>query len=169
MKKRVLSLILACTMVFSILCVSAAAAEPSADTGASSGVADPNYIYNGYFTGGTGILNTIAGNMSKIDPISSGSLPATAKVTSVELSVSVSKGSTDFYLVVVSPEGNVVKTYVLGSYTNTVLRKITLDDFNGEDPYGTWYIYIYNTGTSFLDVATATVNMIGWYGYNSYA
>lgn len=169
MKKRILSLILACTMVLSVLCVSAAAAESSTESSSFSGVAVPNYIYNDYFTGGTGILNTMAGNPSKIDPVSSGSLSATAKVTSVELSVAVSKGSTDFYLVVISPEGRVIKTYVLGSYTSSVTRKITLDDFNEEDPYGTWYIYIYNTGTAFTDVATATVNMTVKYGYNSYA
>lgn len=169
MKKRILSLILACTMVFSVLCVSAAAAEPSTESGASSSVAVPNYLYNDYFTGGTGILNTIAGNISKIDPVSSGSLSVNAKVTSVELRVAVSKGSTDFYLGVISPKGTVVETYVIGSYTNSVTRYITLDDFNGEDPYGTWYIYIYNTGTAFTDVATATVNMTVRYGYDSYA
>lgn len=169
MKKRILSLILACTMVFPVLCVSATAAEPSTESGAFSGVAVPNYLYNDYFTGGTGILNTIAGNMSKIDPISSGSVSENAKVTSVELKVSVSKGSTGFYLVVTSPKKTVAKTYVEGSFTNSVTRYITLDDFNGENPSGTWYIYIYNTGTSFLDVATATVYMTVRYGYDSYA
>ena len=45
-----------------------------------------------YFSGGTGMLNTMAGKPSKLDPVSSGSVPDKASVTDVELHVTVSSG-----------------------------------------------------------------------------
>jgi hypothetical protein len=168
MKKRTLSLITACVMVFSVLCIPVAAANISTEPNASAGAVEQTYLYNNYFSGGSGTLNTVAGAQSKIASVSSGGLSVNAKVTSVALSITISKGSTDFYVVITSPEGSRIQTYVAGSNTSTVTRNLTLNDFNNEYPKGTWNIYIYNTGTTYTEVATATINMTVNYGYDNY-
>lgn len=116
-----------------------------------------------YFTGGTGSLNTMAGKPYKHDPISSGSISFEAAVTDVEVHVTISRGSMPFYLVVESPYGEVESRYVSAS---TVLH---FDEFNSIAPQGTWYIYIYNTGSVFTDVSTASARMKVYYDYTGVA
>ncbi len=43
--------------------------------------------------------------------------------------------------------------------------RVTFDEFEGKNPYGTWYIYIKNTGSGFTDVSTASARMTVNYSY----
>lgn len=158
MKKRIMSLGLAVLMLCSMMSVSAFAAVPTAED-----MVDPAYIYNDYFTGGTGTMNSMAGTQSRIFTASSGGISDNARVTSVELNVTVSRGSIPFYIVVVDPNGAWAEQYV------SVSGRLVFDDFNGRYPEGTWQIYIYNEGSAFTDVSTASAGITVYYGYDSYA
>ena len=57
-------------------------------------------------------MNSIAGSQSKIFNSSSGSISANARVTNVELNVTVSRGSIPFYIVVESPNGYQAERYI---------------------------------------------------------
>ena len=96
MKKRAISALLVCLMLCTMLGTpaSATAVSNSTDT------ATPAYLYNNYFTGGTGTMNSMAGSKSRVFTVSSGGLSDNARVTSVELSVTVSRGSIPFYIVI---------------------------------------------------------------------
>jgi hypothetical protein len=108
-----------------------------------------------YFSGSTGTMNSLNGNQSAAWPISSGSVSGTNPVvTSVKLNITVSSGSSAFYIYVVSPQGTTASVLV-GNKTPT------LNNFNGENPSGTWQVYIITTGT----VSTATARMTVNYSY----
>lgn len=129
----------------------------------SENMVSPMYLHNDYFTGGTGTMNSIAGSQSKIFNSSSGSISANARVTNVELNVTVSRGSIPFYIVVESPNGYQAERYISTS------GKVEFDEFNDFYPKGTWKIYIYNRGSAFTDVSTATARITVNYGYDSYS
>ena len=157
MRKKLLSLISACIVVVS-LCPAAFAADEGAMTNPSNLIAP---LATNWFSAGTGTLNTISGRESEHDPISSGSVPTNAQVTDVEVSVTVSRGSIPFYLVVEAPNGVSAERYISES------GRVSFDEFAeyGIDPEGTWYIYIYNEGSGFTDVSTASARMTVTYSY----
>ena len=159
MKQRISSLLLACLMLCTMLGTPASAMEVTS----SPDAAVPAYIYNNYFSGGTGTMNSMSGSKSKVFTVSSGGLSDNARVTSVELSVTVSRGSIPFYIVITDPVGHEYEQYVSAS------SRFTITAFNDLYPGGTWRIYIYNEGVDFTEVSTATANMRVNYGYDSYA
>ena len=159
MKQRIASVLLACLMLCAMLGVPANAAEA---VGSPDHVA-PAYIYNNYFSGGTGTMNSMAGSKSRVFTVTSGGLSDNARVTSVELSVTVSRGSIPFYIVITDPMGHEYEQYV------SATSRFTITAFNEFYPGGTWQIYIYNEGVDFTDVSTATASMRVNYGYDSYA
>ena len=81
----------------------------------------------------------------------------------MELNVTVSRGSIPFYIVVESPNGYQAERYISTS------GKVEFDEFNDFYPKGTWKIYIYNRGSAFTDVSTATARITVNYGYDSYS
>lgn len=97
MKKRITSLCLIVLMLCAMCGTSVAAAELPAEN-----MISPMYLYNDYFTGGTGTMNSMAGSQSKIFNASSESISTNVRVTNVELNVTVSRGSIPFYIVVES-------------------------------------------------------------------
>jgi len=112
------------------------------------------FAANDYFSGMTGKMNAVAianGGVSAACNISSGSVPANAKVTSVTLNVIVSSGSSPFYIYVKSPLGTIASKYV-GS------TSVTFTEFNGQNPKGTWQVWIETTGTVSTASATMKVN-----------
>jgi len=157
MKKRIMSLGLAVLMLCSMMSVSAFAAAP-----ATEDMVDPAYIFNDYFVGGTGTMNSMAGTQSRIFTASSGGISPNARVTSVELNVTVSNGSIPFYIVVQAPNGFYAERYIRSSC------EVVFDEFNDMYPKGTWQIYIYNEGSVFTDVSTASAGITVNYGYDSY-
>ena len=158
MKKRITLLCLIILMLCAMCGTSVFAAELP-----SENMVSPMYLHNDYFTGGTGTMNSIAGSQSKIFNSSSGSISANARVTNVELNVTVSRGSIPFYIVVESPNGYQAERYISTS------GKVEFDEFNDFYPKGTWKIYIYNRGSAFTDVSTATARITVNYGYDSYS
>jgi len=111
-----------------------------------------------YFSGMTGKMNALGtanGGASAAWNISSGSISSiNAKVTNVTLNVTVSSGSSPFYIYVKSPFGSIFNRYV-GS------TSVTFSEFSGENPKGTWQVWIVTTGT----VSTATATMKVNYSY----
>lgn len=108
-----------------------------------------------YFTGQTRKMNSWEGTESVRSPISSGSIPENAVVKGITLNVTVSSGSSGFYLLVESPQGDVVSKYVSRS------GEIKITEFNGDPARGTWYVSIISVGT----VSTATARMRVDYSY----
>ena len=159
MKRKILSAVLACLMLCGMMAPAALAAEAAPAPDEVVSAAAPRA--SNWFSGGTGTLNTMGGKPSKYDPVSSGSVPAGALVTNVEVSVTVSRGSIPFYLVVVAPSGEKAERYISAS------GRVEFDEFSKVDinPKGTWTIYIYNTGVSFTDVSTASARMTVTYSY----
>lgn len=159
MKIKTMSLFLACLMLFTMLGAPASAMEAAGATDTAA----PAYLYNNYFTGGTGTMNSMAGSKSRVFTASSGGLSDNARVTSVELTVTVSRGSIPFYIVITDPMGHEYEQYV------SATSRFTITAFNDFYPGGTWQIYIYNEGVDFTDVSTATASIRVNYGYDSYA
>lgn len=158
MGKKFLALVAACAMMFTMSATAFAASPDDASQEVQVQESVTARASN-YFSGGTGTLNTMAGKPSKRDPISSGSISFDNAVTDVEVHVTVSRGSMPFYLVVVSPDGREASKYISGSTT------VHFDEFNGKKAQGRWFIYIYNTGSQFTDVSTATARMKVSYDY----
>lgn len=116
-----------------------------------------------FFCGGRDIIFSPKEPIIFIKNASSGSISANARVTNVELNVTVSRGSIPFYIVVESPNGYQAERYISTS------GKVEFDEFNDFYPKGTWKIYIYNRGSAFTDVSTATARITANYGYDSYS
>lgn len=156
--KKLMSIITCMALcVMMVMPVSAAEITPVDNTVVSSeydnGVMP---LSTNYFTGSTSRMNSLNGVMSGMSKISSGSISVgNPSVTSVSLNVTVSSGSSSFYLYVVSPSGKSASKLVRSSGT------VTFSEFNGEDPTGSWYVYIITTGT----VSTATARMTVNYSY----
>lgn len=109
-----------------------------------------------YFSGITGKMNSLNGKQSRVFNISSGSIDTTAKVTNVTVNVTVSSGSSPFYLLIENPSGQVVEKYVSKS------GSISVSDFKNTSAKGTWKLSIVSNGL----VSTATARMI--VNYNNY-
>jgi hypothetical protein len=108
-----------------------------------------------YFSRSTGIMNALNGGASAKWPASSGSISGTnPQVTSVVVNLTVNSGSSPVYLYVESPNGTIAYngTYGVGS------RSVTFNAFNGENPSGTWNVWIRTTGTVSTSTATIRVN-----------
>ena len=112
-------------------------------------------ISSNYFSGSTGTMNSFQGNQSRIFNISSGSVSDNAEVSDIELRVTVSSGSSPFYIVVKEPNGDFEQYKVTSSTT------LDITDFENYKAKGTWQVYI--TGSSL--VSTATARMIVNYTY----
>lgn len=151
MKKKMYSLIAVMIMMIA-MSMSVAAEETTPAQGETVSIIAANY-----FSGITGTMNSLYQNESTIFNISSGTIPAFAKVSSVTLNVNVSSGSAPFYLNVKHPTGNVVQHYITGAGS----KSVALNYFNNTNPQGTWQVSITTTGT----VSTATARMTVNYTY----
>lgn len=154
MKKKIVSLLTACLLMCSFSATSVSAAEVVPVQEVKIVQEESSARATDYFSGLTGTMNSYNGVQSRIFERSSGSIPSDAKITSVEAYVSVSSGSSPFYLVIKSPNGVMKETYVRSSGYYTL-------DFSGVNAYGTWQVYIYSTG----GVSTATANVKYYYQY----
>lgn len=125
----------------------------------------PVFAASNYFSKTTVKLNAINGGTSTKSTVSSGSVSGTDRsLTKAELYCNVSSGSDPYTLYVKSPKGT------LKSFTGpTSSQTLTTTAFNGEDPSGTWTIYIVNSGVSYngniYPVSTVTVTLKATYSY----
>ena len=154
--KKIFSMILCfalCAMLITPMSVSAAEIDTtSRDVVVSNDIAA--YTTN-YFSGSTGRMNSVNGLQSGAFNISSGSINENAKVTGIVVNVTVSSGSSGFYLIIEDHNGYYSETYVSRS------GEIRIPDFNGLYAKGTWKISIVTVGT----VSTATARMRVNYQY----
>ena len=152
--KKIFSMLMCfalCAILITPMSVSAAEAAPvSNDIEIESAAYTTNY-----FSGQTGRMNSVNGIESAAFNISSGSINSEAKVTKVTLNVTVSNGSSGFYIIVEDPYGNYVEKYVSRS------GEIVIYDFNGLYAKGTWKVSIQTVGM----VSTATARMRVDYTY----
>ena len=94
-----------------------------------------------YFTKGISTMNALNYGSSPHYNVTSGScLGTTRSITKVTFYGVLSSGSSSCKVYIISPSGTVA--YITMSSTGT----LTYYDFNGEDPYGTWTVYIVTNG-----------------------
>ncbi len=102
-------------------------------------------------------LNSINGTVSNVVTFSSGSISGSERVvTSISLYVRVSSGSDPFIIYIQAPDGTIY------SFVITTSGTITIDNFNGCDPKGSWKIWIETQGT----VSSATITAKICYDYS---
>jgi len=111
-------------------------------------------------------LNAINGGKSNVSSLSSGSvLGDNPEVTTIKLFIKVSSGTDPYTLYVKSPEGTLYS--MIGPTSSKTVSGITA--FKGENPSGTWKIYIVNSGTStngnLIPTSTVTVTLTVNYTY----
>lgn len=116
----------------------------------------------GSFTKTTVKLNAYSGGSSTKSTVTSGTVGNNQSVTKVELRCTVSSGTDPYTLYVKSPEGKTA------SFTGPLSREtFTTTAFNGENPSGTWTIWIVNNNVSYngniYPVSTVTVRIKGFY------
>lgn len=107
------------------------------------------------FSGGTSTYSTVtSGSVSETDP----------SITKVELYCNVSSGSDPYTIYVESPKGT-VKSISGPTKSGT----ITIPGFEGENPSGSWTIWIKNNGVSYngniYPVSTVTITLKVAYSY----
>ena len=105
-----------------------------------------------YFSKTIQRLSSINGIASAPVTINSGSISGSTKVTSISFNIQMSSGSDPFILYVQSPDGTIHIIYVTKS------GMYVLDDFNGDNPYGSWKIWIVTEGTASIVNITMKVN-----------
>lgn len=156
--KKLLSLITCfalCAML--VMPVSAAEVKAAENVAVEEVTVDNEAVTysTGYFSGQTGRMNSWDGTESAAFTISSGSINRNAVVTKVTLNVTVSNGSSGFYIFVECPDGTYAERYVSRS------GQIVINDLNGCLAYGQWKISIMTVG----QVSTATARMRVDYSY----
>jgi hypothetical protein len=115
------------------------------------------FAANDFFTSMTGKMNALNGGESAIQNLPSGSvLGDSPQVTKVNLNVIVSAGSSPYYLYVKSPKGTTIS-----KYRGTTSGDVPFTEFNNENPYGTWQVWIKTAGS----VTTVTATMRVDYSY----
>lgn len=123
--KKIFSILSAGVLIGAMLASPASASQTyslNKNTASTAGIS--SYSYGNYFSGITGKMNSVNKGKSRVFNISSGSINVSSKISSISAFVTVSSGSSPFYLVVEDPSGCTVETYV--SKTGTV----TISDFN---------------------------------------
>ena len=110
-------------------------------------------------------LNAISGGTSKTSNVTSGSVSGSnLSITKVELYCNVASGTDPYTIYVKSPSGT---TKSISGPTKS--GTITITGFEGEDPSGTWSIWIQNNGVSYngniYPVSTVTITLKVAYSY----
>ncbi len=119
----------------------------------------PTYATTGYSSGSTKVMNSLNGVASAKSPITCSPYDVKAKTSTVEVNVTVSSGSSPFYIIIESPDGTVKREKLITSST-----KFTITDMTSADANGKWQVSIRTQGTSNV-VATATATVKVNYTY----
>ena len=125
----------------------------------------PVFAASSFYSKTTTKLNAINGGISKTSNVTSGSVSGTdPSITKVELYCNVASGTDPYTIYVKSPKGTI--TTISGPTKNGTL---TTSAFNGENPYGTWSIWIQNNGVSYngniIPASTVTITLKVYYNY----
>ncbi|MDE6253100.1 MAG: hypothetical protein K2M78_10760 [Lachnospiraceae bacterium] len=125
----------------------------------------PVFAATNNFSKTTVKLNAISGGISRYSTVTSGSISVgEPSITKVELYCNVASGTDPYTIYVESPKGT-VKTITGPSRSGNV----TITGFEGEDPSGSWTIWIKNNGVSYngniYPASTATITLKVTYSY----
>lgn len=125
----------------------------------------PVFAASSNFSKTTVKLNAINGGTSRESKVTSGSvLGDNPSITNVDLWCNVASGTDPYVIYVKSPKGTVA-TISGPSKTGTV----STSAFNGENPSGTWTVWIQNLGVSYngniIPASTVTVTLKVAYSY----
>lgn len=125
----------------------------------------PVFAASNYFSKTTVKLNAINGGTSKISTVTSGSVSGdNPSITKVELYCNVASGTDPYTIYVKSPKGTIAT--IPGP---TKSGTVTTSAFNGENPSGTWSIWIQNNGVSYngniIPASTVTITLKVYYNY----
>lgn len=125
----------------------------------------PVFAATNYFSKTTVKLNALNGGTSRESSVTSGSVSGdNPSITNVELYCNVASGTDPYVIYVKSPKGTVA-TITGPSRSGTV----TTSAFNGENPSGTWKVWIQNLGVSYngnlIPASTVTVTLKVYYSY----
>lgn len=125
----------------------------------------PVFAATNYFSKTTVKLNAISGGESRYSQVTSGSVSGSERsITKVELYCNVASGTDPYTIYVESPSGTVRS--ISGP---TKSGTITITGFEGEDPSGTWTIWIKNNGISYngniYPASTVTITLKVYYSY----
>jgi len=118
----------------------------------------PVFAASNNFSKTTVKLNAINGGESRKSTLSSGSVTGNnPSISKVQLYCNVSSGSDPYTIYVLSPKGT------------TKSGTITITGFEGENPSGTWTIWIKNSGVSYkgniYPTSTVTITLKVAYSY----
>ncbi|MDE7202377.1 MAG: hypothetical protein K2O91_10880 [Lachnospiraceae bacterium] len=110
-------------------------------------------------------LNAISGGISRYSTVTSGSISVgDPSITKVELYCNVASGTDPYTIYVESPKGT-VKSISGPTKSGT----ITITGFEGENPSGSWTIWIKNNGVSYngniYPASTVTITLKVAYSY----
>ena len=125
----------------------------------------PVMAASSFFSKSTTKLNAFNGGTSSISTFTSGSVfGSDPTISDIRLSLNVSRGTDPYTLYIQSPEGTLVPFD--GSASST---SFYTDAFQGENPSGTWRVYIQNSGIStngnVMPVSTVTITATVYYNY----
>lgn len=125
----------------------------------------PVFAATSYFSKTTVKLNALNGGTSRESKVTSGSISVSnPSITKVELFCNVASG-TDPYTIYVKSQKGTIKSITGPVKSGT----ITIPGFEGEDPYGSWTIWIQNSGISYngniYPASTVTVTLKVYYSY----
>lgn len=125
----------------------------------------PVFAASNYFTKPTVKLNAINGGISKTSNVTSGSVSGdNPSITKVELYCNVASGTDPYTIYVKSPKGT-IKSIAGPTKSGTVI----IPGFEGENPSGTWSIWIQNNGVSYngnlIPASTVTITLKVYYNY----
>lgn len=147
-KRRIFTSIIACFMACMMFAMPVLASTTSSS----------------YFSKTTTKLNAVNGGQSSISSVTSGSVPDGAYVTSIKVFCNVARGTDPYTLYIKSPEGTIAS--YSGPMSSTTF---TTHDFDGENPKGTWKVWIVNSGVSYngniIPTSTVTVSLTVYYDY----
>ncbi len=125
----------------------------------------PVFAATNNFSKTTVKLNALSGGESRYSQVTSGSVSGSNRsITKVELYCNVASGTDPYTIYVESPSGT-VKSISGPSRSGNV----TINGFAGEDPSGTWTIWIKNNGVSYngniYPASTVTITLKVSYSY----
>jgi len=110
-----------------------------------------------YFSKITPLLNSLTGRTATATLSSGSCIGNNESITNTTVYCRVSNGSSPYTLTVVAPSGT-SQSISCGTSSTTY----TFTGFNGEDPNGTWTIYVTTRGT----VTTVTATLKVYYTYS---
>lgn len=125
----------------------------------------PVFAATNNFSKPTVKLNAINGGTSKTSNVTSGSvLGDNPSITNVDLWCNVASGTDPYVIYVKSPKGTIAT--ISGP---TKSGTVSTSAFNGENPSGTWSIWIQNLGVSYngniIPASTVTITLKVAYSY----